>query len=56
MESGKVVMSLLLETLDMRTGDAGKSRVYKKVTEPRSLVSWVLRSIGPTAAATSLQV
>lgn len=32
MKSGKVLMSLLLETLDLRTEDAAKSKVYRKVT------------------------
>lgn len=45
MENGEVVISLLLETLDTRTADAGRSGVYKKTTEPRSPVNWVLRSI-----------
>lgn len=32
MKSGKVLMSLLLESLDLRTEDAAKSKVYRKVT------------------------
>lgn len=37
-------MSLLLETLDLKTGDAGKSKVCKEVTTARSLANWVLWS------------
>lgn len=36
MKSGKVLMSLLLESLDLRTGDAERSKVYGKVMEPRA--------------------
>lgn len=56
MESREVAMSLLLETLDRRTGDAGKSGVYKKVTELGSVADWVPRSIGVAATAAALQV
>lgn len=40
-----MVISLLWETLNMRTADAGRSGVYRKMTECRSLVNWVLRSV-----------
>lgn len=56
MESGERVMSLLLEMLDLRTGDARKSKICKKVTEPGSLANWALRSIRAAAATAALWV
>lgn len=51
MENGEMVI-LLLETLDMRIADARRSGVYKKMTDPRSLVNWVLWGLELTTGLT----
>lgn len=35
----EVMISLLLETMNLRTGGVPKSKVYRKLTEPRSLAN-----------------
>lgn len=52
MKNGKVLMSLLLESLDPGTRDAVKSKVCRKMTEPQCPAEWAPRNRG-TAASVS---